>query len=225
MKSEIPPEKTKAYWEQQIPDLQRKAKTLTIKKTVRNMFVAAAAVSLFSFALGIIYSDLKPFFICCPLFALFIVVIYLIYFFYAPFIIKRHHGMDPMTVCDCVIYEADQAWNGPYGMEAKDSPINRFFPDSMIVSELLLRYKIKGQNFRFFPYRRFRCICTEEKQKEIENLIHMKEGLTLRKESRRFKVTYKKYSKELVRIDLCDDETYPAHCGFEELTERINIMF
>jgi hypothetical protein len=53
----------------------------------------------------------------------------------------------------------------------------------------------------------------------------MKESMVPRDKSRRFKVTYKKYSKELVRIDLCDDETYPAHCGYEELIERINIMF
>ncbi len=222
---DIPPEKTKAYWEKKMPDMYMISRIFTVKHLCIKYFLIGVFLTFFILILESIYSEINLVWILGLTWAIFTISCEMAYSYYSIFFIKRNDGIDPIISKICIIYEKEQFVGPIFGGIAKESPVNKLFPDDMVVSEIILNYKTSGQKYCYFPRRRLFCLCTEEKQEEIEKLIHMKERLTLRKESRRFKVTYKKYSKELVRIDLCEDEEYPAHCHYEELIERINIMF
>ena len=230
MKSEIPPKKTKAYWEKILPNLQRQKEKVYLKKSI--IFVVITSFVYFA-VLGMRFGidfdmNFKAWFPICIIWPVLSSGVILIHFLRRYLHKKKNGGTEPTLEKEMFLRNTCEAWGGNVsGGEPQDSPINTFFPKDMVVSELQIFFRFPKQSLIWPDIldQHLLCICTPEKHQYIDTLIHMKEGLTLRKESRRFKVTYKKYSKELVRIDLCDDETYPAHCGYEELTERINIMF
>ncbi len=228
MKEKIPLEKTKAYWENQVPDMYKQKEKILFKKGLRNCCLATI------FGLGIsslIYITESPFFslilaLCGISLLIFFLVLYLVHFFRPRRKIRKNGGVDSLVAQEVIFYETEGTWETANSETLPhEHPVNKLFPEDITVFEFDLDYKLPDQNIRWFPIRRVYCIGTPEKRELIEKLIHMKEGVALRHESRRFKVTYKKYSKELVRIDLCEDEEYPAHCHYEELVERINIMF
>ena len=219
MKSEIPPEKTKAYWEKAIPDLYKQNQIVNLKKELKTFLFVLPVYPVL-----ILWDGGYPFWFWTALIIyLFCMIGYTVFHLSGVVKIHLHKETNPLISQEVVFTQVKGTlWGLCYDSEPESYPINKHFPEDITAFSFWIYYKYREKSLR---RQRILCIGTEEKFGSIENLIHMKEGLTLRKESRRFRVTYKKYSKELVRIDLCDDETYPAHCGYEELTERINIMF
>lgn len=216
---DIPPEKTKAYWEKKMPDLRHKASKNQFWRAMLYTLIGGFLIFLFCF-FEYTRSGYKEVFLMELLFV-WNCFVWIYYYIQR----KWAKDKDREIIRELSFYEIEQVWSTIHGSTAEESPVNKIISEDFIVSEVNLFIKLKCQKYRYLPMRALNCICSKEKQEEIEKLIHMKERLTLRKESRRFKVTYKKYSKELVRIDLCEDEEYPAHCHYEELIERINIMF
>ncbi len=233
IKGNIPEYRTRSYWESKMPEIE---KTL-FKKNL--MIILLSGIILFS---GLFLIDLffgentvknidmsKNLLLVCGYYLF--VLVSLLFFYRFFFQIKRHGGNDPEKTEDVVFRKIESVWYRLHGFSHFSTPtknrLGKFFPDDMDVCECCLSAKRQNVSTKipFLRIQLFPCICTYEKKEALENLIHMKEGLTLRKESRVFKVTYKKYSCEVVKIELSENEEYPAHCHYEELVERINIMF
>ena len=222
MRMEIPENRTKSFWDAEMPDKNEKAQRIIYWKSLRNTFLMSLC---FPF-IEIIWGPRFPIFILWGVFCLFFAVTLTACYVNSLKKIKKDKEGGFLSYETIILRDIESTW-GQQGIdwEPELHPINKLFPDDITVFEFKIKYKKPNQNKSWFPSLKVYCIGTPEKRKLIEKLIHMKEGVALRHESRRFKVTYKKYSKELIRIDLCEDEEYPAHCHYEELVEKINIMF
>lgn len=231
MKEQIPQEKTRSYWEEKVPNPQEDKRVEFINR--RNTFLHLLVITLLIIFGPVIEFGWEEFFSKA-------VIVGLAFWFSFLFIImavsavsdylpkrgiKKNFGKDPIVVDELVFYGIKGMWRAHYYEAPEDDPIKDLYPEEMKVARYMIYYKLKGKKRRYGLKQYLSCICSREKYEEIERLIHMKETAILRKESRRFKVTYTKYNKELVKIELAEGETYPLHCDYEELVEKINIMF
>ena len=224
MKSEIPYEKTKEYWDKKIPDMRQQSLKKSFLKTTGSV-ILISFLFLFCAVLDIGSESFPVWLMIWGIFLGGALMIQIVIFFYAPLRIRLNGNTDPIIVSKMVFYDIEGTWGQIYGPQPGEDPLNHLFPEDMVVFEFRLFYKENGKKriHRCHPY--LYCIGTMEKYWETEQLIHMKESAVPRKESRKFNVTYKKYSRELLEIRLDENEFYPENCYYEERLNRINILF
>ncbi len=237
MEKQLYEKNTKMYWEPHLMQLRplilrRFFKTLVMHYSIVFVSTFVIAVILGGPVPGIGSLSLKESLLIW-LITMGVFTIYILILYRGISQIKAFYGDDPEIMEETSFHDITSILHPDYNFHLPyfffDREIGEFFPRELDVIGYSLR-SMGRSRFKLLSYlllntNIFYGFGSRAKYKSIEKLIHMKEGVALRHESRRFKVTYKKYSKELVRIDLCEDEEYPAHCHYEELVERINVMF
>ena len=223
MKIELPNEKTKSYWENQFPNLMQQYTKKSFYKTLCSVFI----IFLIFVIKALFDSNEDSFAGWIVLGLIFIVfsIIVLIIVFYYPLLQTKIRGEDPLCIEEMTFYDIESMYGHVYGSYPEKDPINKLFPDNMIVSQFALYYKIDKRKYKYLRKRCLFFIGTKEKYDELNKLIHMKEGIVPRKESRSFCVKYRKHSRELVEIQLSKNEEYPNISCYEDCIECINSMF
>ena len=226
MKRQIPEDRTKAYWEDKVPNPcgNKKVKFIYLRNSfffmlILTLFVFWSVWDGLSFQAGIVVITIWFAYVL-------VAVISAVVSEKLPkWRIRKNHGKDPVLVNNLIFYQMKIVWGTINSSAPQDDPVNKLYPEDMLVFRFMLYYKLNGKKRVFGNKQYLNCLGTQEKYEELERLLHMKETAVLRKESRVLKVTYTKYNKELVKIEKAEGETYPIHCDYEELLERINIMF
>ena len=105
-------------------------------------------------------------------------------------------------------------------------PVTKLYPSMMMVRRMELKCKSTTKYYCFGIRKRYviRCVGSYRKERALYSVFFPKEGRYVRrKESHPFKVTYTKYNKSLIRLDMVEGEEYPE--GFTAKLEKINSMF
>ena len=137
-----------------------------------------------------------------------------------------------------------------YGRIDDHDFISGLYPQDMYVYRLEMYYRVNRKVQ--IGNRILRCVMTEERHEELDELFFGEASLTPRKKGDKFEyvyfistfilrpimrfisdgngspiflVTYTRFNKELLKIELAEGETYPESEEYKELLERVNIMF
>lgn len=105
-------------------------------------------------------------------------------------------------------------------------PVAQLYPSLFMVRRMELKCKSTTKYYCFGIRKRYviRCVGSYRKERALYSVFFPKEGRYVRrKESHPFKVTYTKYNKSLIRLDMVEGEEYPE--GFTAKLEKINSMF
>ena len=105
-------------------------------------------------------------------------------------------------------------------------PVAKLYPSILNVRRMELKCKSSTKYYCFGIRRRYviRCVGTYRKERALHSLFFPLEGRYVRrKESFPLKVTYTKYNKSLIKLEMVEGEKYPD--GITKKLEKINIMF
>ena len=210
MKQEIPKNRTKAYWDSKVPDPCQNKKVIWGDRC--QLF---GKVSIL-FLLNIVISHGDKVSWIITIVGLPLIFVCLEWVFRCSYLRRQD---------ETITIKLRFSDIGYLYRESDYDAVRKLYPQEMDVRRFHLFYRLDDKKHILSRRKCLRCIGTREKFEALEHLIHMKETAVLRKESRMFKVTYIKSNKELERIEKEEGETYPIHCDYEELLERINIMF
>lgn len=105
-------------------------------------------------------------------------------------------------------------------------PVAKLYPSILNVRRMELKCKSSTKYYCFGIRRRYviRCVGTYRRERALHSLFFPLEGRYVRrKESFPLKVTYTKYNKSLIKLEMVEGEKYPD--GITKKLEKINIMF
>ena len=231
MRDPIPAEKTKAYWDRRVPFPYQQKKVLLID--IVEAILSGILVGSIYFFLGFEIDYRINAVIMMSICYLLVIVFFLRTYLFSK--IDKSTG-DTRT--------KEMYFIGFGKSESLDS-IRFLYPKELSVHRVQLYYRVDGK-FQIGP-RYLRCVITDEKWDEMVDLfwewnnspskkrywgdilinfiLHSFIGTYDAEDSANFKVTYTRFNKELLKIELAEGETYPESEEYKELLERVNIMF